>query len=121
MIVIIDDNKDIADYIFNILKNYEDASVFTDVDEFLYFFNENRKKIDVVLMDYKMPKMNGSELASKVKFINKKCKIIIFTAYLLENEQWAPADMYIRKPISKDYLLRNVGEIMGKFLKKRAA
>ncbi|MDA3779169.1 MAG: ATP-binding protein [Bacteroidales bacterium] len=85
----------------NILKaiNGEDA---------VRLFKKN-KNIDLVLMDIKLPKMDGYEASMKIKKINKKIPIILQSAFALNNEEinsfhiWI--DEQLTKPINPNALL----------------
>ncbi|MDA3781487.1 MAG: ATP-binding protein, partial [Bacteroidales bacterium] len=74
-----------------------------DGEEAVNICTEN-KNIDLVLMDIKMPKLDGFEAAQKIKSQNKNLKLIAQTAYSFNNEKTrclnAGFDYYIRKPIS---------------------
>ena len=66
-------------------------------------------KIDLILMDLKMPKMNGNEAAKKIKKHNPKQIIIAQTAYARPEEKRnffdKNFDEYISKPINPTDLL----------------
>ena len=65
--------------------------------------------IDLVLMDIRMPEMNGYEATQKIREFNKNVVIIAQTAFGLigdrEKAIEAGCDDYISKPINKDELL----------------
>lgn len=65
--------------------------------------------IDLVLMDIKMPVMNGLEAARKIKSLEKGIPIIAQTAFTLEydkqNTMESGCDAYLSKPITKSQLL----------------
>ncbi len=86
------------------------------------FHAENGKKaveiykknpdIDIILMDIKMPEMDGYEASREIKKLNKDVIIIAQTAYAFkddrEKEFKAVYDDYIVKPIKKDYLIEKL-------------
>ena len=65
--------------------------------------------IDLVLMDIKMPVMDGYTATKKIREFNKKVVIIAQTAYALSGDREkaieAGCDDYIAKPVKKDHLL----------------
>ncbi len=65
-------------------------------------------KIDLVLMDIKMPGMNGLEATREIKQLKPDIPIIIQTAYAMQNDEKisteAGCDDYIAKPIKKEKL-----------------
>ncbi|MCU4174363.1 PAS domain S-box protein [Carboxylicivirga sp. N1Y90] len=69
--------------------------------------------IDLVLMDIKMPVMDGYEAAKLIKQSHPKIPILGQSAYVLENElakYKGVFDDYLTKPISKDLLKQKVLE-----------
>lgn len=66
-------------------------------------FKEN--KIDLILMDIKMPKMDGLEATREIKKINPNIPIIAQTAFAMENDKEssikAGCSAYVQKPIHK--------------------
>lgn len=69
--------------------------------------NEN-KNIDLVLMDLKMPVMDGYNAMKEIKKIKPDMKVIAETAYALPGDKRkileAGFDGYLPKPISKESL-----------------
>ncbi|MBU8892109.1 MAG: transporter substrate-binding domain-containing protein [Bacteroidales bacterium] len=69
---------------------------------------KGHKHIDLVLMDIKMPGMNGLETTKEIKQFNPDIPIIIQTAYAMQNDEKismeAGCDDYITKPIKKEKL-----------------
>jgi len=67
------------------------------------------KEIDLILMDIKMPEMNGYEATKRIKKINPQIPIIAQTAFALHEDRGksldAGCDDYISKPIKKDDLI----------------
>jgi len=73
-----------------------------------------RDDIDIVLMDIKMPIMNGLNATKLIKERKPKLPIVAQTAYALITEKEvamkAGCDDYITKPIEKDYLLKMISK-----------
>ena len=67
---------------------------------------EAGSKYDLILMDIKMPIMNGLEATIAIKKLNKNIPIIAQTAYALSEEKEqaldAGCDDYITKPIRRE-------------------
>ncbi len=72
-------------------------------------FIRNNNKIDLILMDIRMPVMSGVEAAKEIKKINRDILIIAQTAYIsLKNKKEIldyGFDDYIEKPIKNNELL----------------
>ncbi len=73
--------------------------------------------IDIVLMDIKMPLMDGHEATKQIKKLNPGLPIIAQTAYALPDDKEKAAragfDAYITKPINKKELLETIHKIIG--------
>jgi CheY-like chemotaxis protein len=70
---------------------------------------ENHSDIDLVLMDIKLPIMNGYEATRKIREINKDIVIIAQTAYAISGDREkaiaAGCDDYVSKPIVRKTLM----------------
>ncbi len=77
---------------------------------------KNESHIDLILMDLKMPVMDGLTAAKQIKKLNSKIPIIAQTAYLLdkidEPEGDSGLDEIINKPIKKELLF----DVLNKYL-----
>ncbi len=84
----------------------------SDGMEAIKLFKESREKIDIILMDIKMPGMNGYQTTQKIKEINQQVFIIAQTAYALSGDREkaiaSGCDYYLAKPFSKSQLLEAV-------------
>jgi PAS domain S-box-containing protein len=80
-------------------------------------FCRNRPEFDLVLMDIKMPGMDGYEATRRIRQFSKNVIIIAQTAYALagdhEKALQAGCNSYISKPIKRDQLL----ELVQKYFK----
>jgi len=65
--------------------------------------------IDLVLMDIKMPEMNGIDATKEIKALNNNIKVIAQTAYAMEEDKISYFNAgcidYLEKPIKRDLLL----------------
>jgi two-component SAPR family response regulator len=75
---------------------------------------------DLVLLDIRMPTMNGFELHQKIREIESDVKICFLTASELFYEEYRRLDAYprlnkehfIQKPIRTEELIRQLNEIL---------
>lgn len=78
-------------------------------------FRENRD-IDLILMDLKMPVVDGYIATRKIREMDKKIPIIAQTAYALAGDSKKAMDAgctdYITKPIKKEILLSKVERLL---------
>jgi len=69
-------------------------------------------EIDVVLMDIRLPRMNGFEAVAKIKEINPELPVIIQTAYAMdsakEEAQKLGCNDFITKPIIIESLMNTL-------------
>lgn len=77
---------------------------------------KNNQEIDLVLMDIKMPIMNGYEATKEIRKFNKELLIIAQTAYALHGDKEkaieAGCNDYIVKPINKELLLKTIDKLI---------
>ncbi len=71
---------------------------------------------NIILMDVKMPIMNGYEATKIIKKYKPEIPIIIQTAYAMQNEKnkgyEAGCDEYLEKPIKQDRLLTTISKFL---------
>ena len=86
-----------------------------DGNEAIQLFNQH-PEIDLILMDLKMPIVNGLEATKQIKEKNKAIPIIAQTAYALYGDREKAIEMgcnnYLSKPIEKNKLF----ELLAKYL-----
>jgi CheY-like chemotaxis protein len=72
--------------------------------------------INLILMDIKMPEIDGFEATRQIKQLNRDVHIIAITAYAMSGDEEriisAGFDGYLSKPISKKSLLEKIGEFI---------
>lgn len=82
-----------------------------DGEEVIEICDKN-EKIDLILMDIQMPKMNGYEATKLIKRKNPKLPIIAQTAYAMSGEKIkskkAGCDDYISKPLNRRILFGKI-------------
>ncbi len=84
-ILIIDNDKTFHKYIttFLLKENFETLSAYNAQDAFKILTNENN--IDLILLDIFLPEANGYEILKKIRLNNNKIKVIVITAYSIDN------------------------------------
>jgi two-component system, OmpR family, response regulator ChvI len=112
-ILLVDDEQDIT-FAFRI--GLEDngfaVDTFNDPQEALSNFKAGL--YDLLLIDVRMPKMNGFELYREIEKIDNKPKICFITAFevyyksLRELFPTVRIDCYIKKPITTDELVQRI-------------
>jgi PAS domain S-box-containing protein len=73
--------------------------------------------IDLVLMDIRMPRLNGYDATRQIKLMKPQLPVISITAYAMSEDETksmeAGCDMYISKPIRPSNLLTLLNEFLG--------
>lgn len=109
-------------YLRTILKNYFELIHAKDGGEVLEFFNAN-PDIQLILMDIKMPVLNGIEVTKKIRETNKNIPIIAVTAYAQKGDYErcinAGCNEYVTKPIQRELLFDTIKKF-GITIKNRA-
>jgi len=112
-ILLVDDEQDIAlAFKISLENNGFTVDAFNDAEEALSNFEAGF--YDLLLIDIKMPKMNGFELYREIEKIDNKPKICFITAFevyyksLRELFPTVKVDCYIKKPITTDDLVQRI-------------
>jgi PAS domain S-box-containing protein len=104
-------------YIREVLKSFNLEIIHAENGKMAVELFEQHQDIDLVLMDIKMPIMDGYESTFKIRLISSTVPIIAITAYALAEDETralkAGCNEYVAKPTSKKMLY----EIIHKYLK----
>jgi CheY-like chemotaxis protein len=122
-ILVVDDEPDNAS-VFTMSLEYEGFEVDTFTNPLLALtnFSEGKKRYDLLILDIKMPDMDGFELYEQIKKIDSKVKVCFLTAFgegyteEFERRFTSPSlgVSFIRKPIQMQDFVKKVNEIMKK-------
>ncbi len=92
---------------------------FTDPLSALENYKEEAGMYDLLILDIKMPEMNGFELYRQIKKIDDKVKVCFLTAGEMDYEKFAkelfPAlenNCYNQKPIENETLIKRLNKII---------
>jgi DNA-binding response OmpR family regulator len=114
-ILIVDDEQDVFTVLKMVLEqNGLNADYFEDPVSALEKFKPDL--YDLLLLDIKMPKMNGFELFKEMRKIDNKAKVCFLTASELYYEQFREGgefssinkDLFLRKPIKNEELIKEI-------------
>jgi DNA-binding response OmpR family regulator len=120
-VLIVDDESDVNLAVSMVL---EDKGFLVDsfTDPLLAFESVKGEagKYELVILDIRMPNMNGFELYKQIKNIDDKVKVCFLTAGEMDYEQFrkelSPAldeNCYIQKPIQNEILIKRLNTIIG--------
>ncbi|MFL6396401.1 MAG: response regulator [Nitrososphaeraceae archaeon] len=112
-ILIVDDELDIT---LAFKKGLERNGFLVDIynDPILALSNFKSGFYDLLLVDVRMPKMNGFELYQEIEKVDKKAKVCFITAFevyyhaLKEIFPTLEVGCFIRKPIEIDDLVKKI-------------
>jgi two-component system response regulator ChvI len=110
-VLLVDDDKDIL-FTFRKLLTSEGILVisYNEPLEALKHFSVESHSYDLVVLDIRMPKINGIELYYRLKEINRDIKVLFLTALdtpeeLVEALPGIQADNIIKKPVAASYFV----------------
>ncbi len=112
-ILIVDDEVDIT---LAFKKGLESNGFMVDIynDPVTALLNFKSDFYDLILVDVRMPKMNGFELYQEIEKVDKKSKVCFITAFevyyhaLREIFPTLEVSCFIRKPIEIDDLVKRI-------------
>jgi CheY-like chemotaxis protein len=120
-VLVLDDDFDLATLVKQILQKdvFKNVFAFTDPLSALEHFRINHKDYSIIISDIRMPTMNGFEFVREARKINPKVKILLMTAFEIDDKEFARVlpkpkiDGLIRKPASSKQILNTVSSIIG--------
>jgi DNA-binding NtrC family response regulator len=119
-VMVLDDDFDLATLVKQILQKdgFNNVFSFTDPLLALEHFRINHKDYSLIISDIRMPIMNGFQFVSEAKKINPKIKILLMTAFEINDKEFAQAlpkpkiDGLIRKPATSKQILNIVSSVI---------
>ena len=104
-VLAVDDDSDIVAMVEQALQlNGFKVSAFTDPAMALEHFKINCKDYTMILSDIRMPGINGYELVRKAKEIDKQVKIVLMSAFEINEREFynllpdIKVDAFLQKP-----------------------
>ncbi len=117
-ILVAEDEEVTYTYLLIVLKNYSKKFLRAVSGEEAVEILQKNPDIDLILMDIKMPKMDGYEATRKIRTFNKDVYIIAQTAYAFSDDKIKAFDAgcnnYLAKPINKEKLLSMISFLFKK-------
>jgi DNA-binding response OmpR family regulator len=117
-ILVVDDEADLT-MLCNLTLEYHGFKVDTFNDPQEALSNYRPDYYDLVILDIKMPKMDGFQLYDEIKKKDHKAKVCFLTASELYYEEFRKKeycaldrDLFIRKPIENEELLKKINRII---------
>jgi DNA-binding response OmpR family regulator len=116
-ILVVDDESDVCMALEKILDEHG-FTVDSYKNPLLAFQKFKADLYDLVILDIKMPELNGFVLYREIKSLDKKVKVCFLTAgemyYGVYSDIFSSlhANYFIRKPIDNEILLKRINEII---------
>lgn len=99
-----------------LLGNTNAKIIWAEDGEKAIEYCKSNKDIDVVLMDYNMPKIDGATATVIIKKFRRDLPVISQTTYSLGSTEFkalsSTCDDYILKPIDKNQLISKIGKFI---------
>jgi two-component system sensor histidine kinase/response regulator len=115
-ILIAEDDQASYVYLYRILKNEGNQILHAENGADAVWIVKNDPEIDLVLMDVKMPVMDGIEATKQITELRPELPIIAQTAYAFNEERSvimkAGCKDYLSKPIDKEKLLKTLSKYL---------
>jgi two-component system response regulator ChvI len=119
-VLVIDDEPDLVLILkINLEDNGFKVDSFTDPLLALENFKGKAGMYELLILDMKMPGINGFELYRQIKRINDKVKVCFLTAGEMDYEQFrkelSPAldeNCFIQKPFENEMLIKRINRII---------
>jgi CheY-like chemotaxis protein/anti-sigma regulatory factor (Ser/Thr protein kinase) len=112
-VALIEDEAAINELLTDLLSSYYSVSSFLDAESFLA--EKDKGVFDLIIVDKKLPGIDGIKCIKKIRAVNNKVKIILASGSELEEDK-KPAlpaiDRIINKPYKFDQLLSLVDELL---------
>ena len=119
-VLVLDDDFDLATLVKQILQKdvFKNVFAFTDPLLALEHFRINQKDYSLIMSDIRMPIMNGFQFVSEARKINPKVRILLMTAFEINDKEFAQAlpkpkiDGLIHKPATSKEILSIVSSVI---------
>jgi DNA-binding response OmpR family regulator len=117
-ILVVEDESDL-NLLFHLTLEREGFEVDTYEDPLSALSHFTPNSYDLVILDIKMPKMNGFELYDRIKKIDDKVKICFLTASEMYYEEYRKSihftfdkNLFLRKPIENKDLIKEINRML---------
>lgn len=111
-ILVVEDDKDNLEFLRRLIQKFGARVVIAKNGEDAIEAVKKDNQIRLVLMDIRLPDINGFETTQRIKEINPQLPVIAQTAYAMYNDRDIclenGCDDYMAKPLNKDILFKKI-------------
>jgi two-component system response regulator AdeR len=109
-VLIVEDDANLADLYAEMIADSCEVQIANSGEEAIELLTD---KVDVVLLDRRMPKMSGDEVLAKIRDRDIDCRVAMVTAFAPDYDVLdMEFDQYIEKPVSPDDLSETIDELL---------
>ncbi len=117
LVLLVDDDSHYLSAIQELLANYGFQTLTAaDGNETLALFRRRFSEIDLVLMDFNLPRVNGCELLAQLKIMAPEVKVVVASGFFgpEEEDKIARAGVAgtIPKPFRAEQLLAEINRVL---------
>jgi PAS domain S-box-containing protein len=113
-ILVVEDDSDNLEFLRRLIQKFGARVVIAKNGREAIKAVETDNQIQLVLMDIRLPDMDGFETTQRIKAINPQLKVIAQTAYAMYNDREIclenGCDDYMSKPLNKDILFKKINQ-----------
>ncbi|MFH0882599.1 MAG: PAS domain S-box protein [bacterium] len=115
-ILVVDDEEPVR-YVCRLILEQHGLNVLTaeNGEEALKIYEENRDRVDIILLDMMMPQMSGDETLKLLRELNDDVRVILSSGFSetdLSKDMEILPNAFIQKPYLPDDLVRTVREVV---------
>ena len=107
-ILVVDDEASVRELISSSVENFTEHSVDVAEDGFEAVKKVMSNDYDLILIDIKMPKMNGIDAVKAIKIIKKSVPILVITGFASEDEKQMALDFGAKEVLSKPFAVKTL-------------
>lgn len=112
-VLLVDDEQELLENLsFDLRDTVEELFFATNGRDALEIYQEYQSEISCIITDIKMPKMNGLQLISKIRELNKTVPVIFLTAHGDQEQMKLALSLNAFDFISKPYDLWEITEAL---------
>ncbi|MFC2096519.1 response regulator [Bacteroidota bacterium] len=113
-ILIVEDDEDNLEFLRRLMLKFGANAIIAQSGEEAIECVKKNDKIKIVLMDIRLPYMDGFEATQQIKALKPSLPVIAQTAYAMYNDKELclqnGCDDYVSKPLDKDILFQKINQ-----------